>query len=141
MRRKGRSPTQRTLAELRARGMIADVVERRSPPRPGLPWGQTHDYLGCVDIIAFDPTVTLAVQSCGSAFAEHWRKITEDCAHEVREWLRGPSRRMELWGWRKVKKVRGGKAMVWAPRVREVTLEDVDLVEAAETKTGGLFDE
>jgi len=126
MRRKGRSPTQRTLAELRGRGMVADIVERRSPPRPGVPWGQTHDYLGCVDIIAFDPTVTLAVQSCGSDFASHRRKVTEDCAHEVREWLRGPGRRFEIWGWRRLKVKRGGKAVRWMPRVEDITLADLD---------------
>lgn len=128
MRRKGRSPTQRTLAELRNRGMIADIVERRSPPHPGAPWGQTHDFLGCVDIIAIDPTVTLAVQSCGQDFAAHRRKMVDDCAHEVREWLRGPARRLELWGWRRLKVKRGGKAVRWTPRVEEITLADLDPV-------------
>jgi len=111
---------------------MADIVERRSPPRPGMPWGQTHDYLGCVDIVAIGPDETLAVQSCGSSFSAHLKKLTIDCAHEVREWLRGacrkcgePMRRLELWGWRKVKAKRGGRLMVWRPRVQEITLEDV----------------
>ena len=133
MRRKGRSPTQRTLAALRDRGLIAEIVERRSPPRPGMPFGQTHDFLGCVDIIAIAPDVTLAVQSCGQDFAAHRRKMLEDCAHEVREWLRCPARRLELWGWRKVKAKRGGKLMVWRPRVEEIT---VDLIEE-DPKPGG----
>ena len=90
-----------------------------------MPYGQTHDFLGCVDIIAISPTETLAVQSCGSAFAAHLRKMTEECAHEVREWLRCPSRRLELWGWRKLKVKRGGKAMVWTPRVKEISEEDL----------------
>ena len=126
MKRKGRSPTQRTLAELRARGLIAEIVERRSPPRPGMPWGQTHDFLGCIDIIAIGPEQTIGVQSCGQDFAAHRRKMLEDCAHEVREWLRCPSRTLELWGWRKTKIKRGGKAMRWMPRIEVFTLEDLE---------------
>ena len=90
-----------------------------------MPYGQTHDYLGCVDIIAIDPSVTLAVQSCGSDFAAHRRKMLEDCAHEVEAWLRCPHRRLELWGWRKISVKRGGVAMRWAPRVEEITLADL----------------
>ena len=129
MMRKGRSPTQRTLAALRDRGLIADIVERRLPSWPGMTHGQTHDYLGCVDIIAIDATTTLAVQSCGQDFAPHLRKMLDECAHEVREWLRCPSRKMELWGWRKVKnKLKGGgygKGYRWMPRVKEITLDDL----------------
>jgi hypothetical protein len=106
--------------------MTAEIVERRSPPHPGAPWGKTHDFLGCIDIIAIDAHTTLAVQSCGSAFSEHRRKMVEDCAHELEIWLSNPDRRVELWGWRKLKKVRGGKQMVWRPRVEEITLSSLE---------------
>lgn len=41
------------------------------------------------------------------------------------DWLSTPGTVLELWAWRKVKAKRGGKAMVWRPRIVEVTLKDV----------------
>ena len=38
---------------------------------------------------------------------------------------------LELWGWRKVKVKRGGKAEIWQPRVREYTLADFAVEEGA----------
>lgn len=123
---KGLSPTQRTLRAQRDMGRVCDIVERRLPRRPGMPFGLTKDFLGFIDIIALDPSRgIIGVQSCGSSFSEHRRKITEDCAHECIEWLNSGGK-VELWGWRKVKVKRGGKAMVWKPRVEEITLESFE---------------
>ena len=124
---KGTSPTQRTLRELRRRGYRVDIVERWLPIPGG--FGRRRDLFNIIDIIALTPTGILGVQSCGSSFSEHWKKLTEDEAEQTRAWLETPGTALELWGWRKVKRKRGGKAMVWKPRVKQVELLDLDCYE------------
>jgi hypothetical protein len=119
------TPTQRTLRELRDQGRVCGIVERRIPARPGMPYGITKDLFGIIDIIALDPERgVVGVQSTGTAFAEHERKLLEEKTQECVDWLSTPGTVLELWGWRKVKLKRGGKAMRWAPRIREFTLAD-----------------
>lgn len=118
------SPTQRTLRELRQQGRVCGIVERWIP-RPGRAHGVRVDLFGIIDIIALDPERgVVGVQSCGQAFAEHERKFFEERAQECIDWLATPGTVLELWGWRKVKVKRGGKAMVWRPRIRTFTLQD-----------------
>jgi hypothetical protein len=84
------------------------------------------DLFGFIDIISLDPSRGIVgVQSCGSSFAQHITTIVETRAIEAREWLLSGGK-IEVWGWRKVKAKRGGKAMIWSPRVREITLEDFE---------------
>lgn len=54
-RKKGKSPTQRTLEVLRAEGWTADVVERwmKMPKHPA--GGFRKDFLGLIDIVAVKP--------------------------------------------------------------------------------------
>jgi hypothetical protein len=116
--------TQRTIRELKNQGRVCAIVEK---------WNQyvgshgiRQDLFGFIDIISLDPERgVVAIQSCGQSFSGHLRKITEEKASEVYEWLRTPGTKLELWGWRKLKKNRGGKAMVWTPRVQEITLQDL----------------
>ena len=118
------SPTQRTLRELRNRGMICGIVERFN--RYAGPHGIRQDLFGFIDIIALDPVRGIVgVQSCGQAFAEHYRKITEERNEECREWLKCGGK-VELWGWRKVKLKRGGAAIRWQPRIKEITQKELD---------------
>jgi len=122
----GLSPTQRTLRELRNQGRICGIVERFN--QYAGPHGIRQDLFGFIDIIALDPERgIIGVQSCGQAFAEHYRKITEERNQECFEWLRCGGK-VELWGWRKLKIKRGGKAMRWQPRVQEITQKDLDEV-------------
>lgn len=117
------SPTQRTLKELRDQGRTYGRVER-FVQRPGKPHGIRIDLFGFIDIIALDPERGIVgIQSCGQDFAAHYRKITEECAELAIEWLncRG---KIELWGWRRVKERRGGKAIRWRPRIKDITWED-----------------
>ena len=87
--------------------------------------GVRQDLFGIIDVIALDPQRgVIGVQSCGADFAAHERKFFEERASECIDWLSTPSTRLELWGWRKVKLKRGGKAMRWQPRVREFDLQD-----------------
>lgn len=119
------SPTQRTIRELKNQGRICGIVERFNQ------FVGTHgirqDLFGIIDIIALDPIRgVVGIQSCGQDFAGHFRKITVERAAETTEWLKTPGTVLELWGWRKVKLKRGGKAERWQPRVREIKLEDVE---------------
>ena len=121
------SPTQRTLRALRDQGMVCGIVERFNP-YAGL-HGLRQDLFGCIDIIALDPQRgVLGIQSCGQAFSEHKRKLLEERCQEVTDWLSTPGTVFELWGWRKVKFKRGGRAMRWRPRLAQLTLEDDKII-------------
>jgi len=118
------SPTQRTLRELRKQGRIVDVCERWivNPKHPG--GGFRKDLFGFIDLIVLDPEGIIAIQSCGQSFKAHLDKIMQsECTEYVIEWLQCGGG-LELWGWRKVKLKRGGKAMRWQPRIQQITLED-----------------
>lgn len=122
---KGLSPTQRTLRALREIGRIVANTEKWviNPRHPG--GGFRKDLFGFIDVEALDPERgIIGIQSCGSNFAGHYKKITDsECTENVIEWLKCGGK-LELWGWRKVKLNRGGKAMRWKPRIQEITLED-----------------
>jgi hypothetical protein len=121
---KGLSPTQRTLRALREQGRIAAITEKWNP-HVG-PFGIRQDLFGFVDVLALDPVRGfVAIQSTGQAFSEHEKKILDSpCTENVIAWLKTPGGAVELWGWRKLKLHKGGKAMRWQPRVRVFTLAD-----------------
>lgn len=123
---KGISNTQRTLRALRQEGCLCGIVERFNPyggfllPN-GNRTGIRQDLFEFIDIIAIYPNNICAIQSCGQSFAEHDRKIL---ANEIApEWLKVGGK-IQLWGWRKVLKQRGGKLKTWKPRVKDYTLDD-----------------
>lgn len=120
------TPTQRTLKALRAEGYKCAIVEKWNPHAR-----IRQDLFGIIDIIALDtltvpgisaPSI-IGVQSTGTAFAEHERKLLEEKREECLNWLRAGGR-LQLWGWRKLKVVRGGKAYRYESRVREFRIED-----------------
>lgn len=108
--------TPRTLKYLRDLGFKAEVVERwvRIPDIPG--GGKRMDLFGIIDIIAIKGIETVGIQSCGSNFREHDRKIL--VSEEAFDWLKGGTRKLLLIGWRKVKVKRGGVQKVWSPRLK-----------------------
>lgn len=122
----GLSPTQRTKRALRERGLVCEVVERFNQYAGA--HGQRQDLFGIIDVLALDPQQgVIGVQACaGSGFREHYTKIIQERTQQTTDWLMTPGTSLELWGWRKVKKVRGGKAMIWSPRVKVITLEDLE---------------
>jgi len=113
------TPTQRTLKYLRDQGYECGMVERwvMIPKHPA--GGIRKDLFGIIDLLAIKGHETIGVQSTGQAFAEHHKKLTEEMRGETIGWLDTGVRQLLLIGWRKVKKVRGKKAMVWRPRLRE----------------------
>jgi hypothetical protein len=125
----GLSPTQRTIRALKQQGVVCGVVERWLPyaKRDGDgPPGIRQDLFGIIDIIALDMARgVIGVQACGQDFAAHYRKLTETCAQQTFDWLSTPGTNLEIWAWRKVKKARGGKAMIWAPRIEVITIDKI----------------
>lgn len=120
------SPTQRTLKALKDMGRTCGIVERFIAQAG--PFGQRRDLFGIIDIIALDPERgVVGVQSTGQDFSGHWKKITEEMSENTRLWLETPGASLELWAWRKVKKVRGGKAMIWKPRIASIVLDDLQI--------------
>jgi hypothetical protein len=119
------SPTQRTLRQLRIEGCFCASVERFNP-HVG-PHGIRQDLFGIIDIIALNPEIgVVGIQACaGSGFNHHYKKLTEENAQATKNWLETPGTKLFIWAWRKVKKNRGGKAMIWQPRIREINLKDI----------------
>ena len=119
---------------MREQGRICGIVERflhysKFVKGPNFPnsIGIRKDLFGFIDIVAIDPVVgIIGVQSCGQAFNEHVKKMTEERNEEMFEWLKWA--KVELWGWRKVKLKRGSKAMRWKPRIADFWLENNDII-------------
>lgn len=118
----GLSPTQRTLKHYRDKGLTCAIVEKWNPHMR-----IRQDMFGIIDIVALHPTAgVVGIQSTGSAFRSHYLKLTQEKANICRTWLQTPGTTLILIGWRKVKKVRGQKIMIWKPRIQEITLQDLD---------------
>lgn len=126
---KGLSATQRTLRALRSQGRIVAVTEKwnafAGPPRRNGTGrvGVRQDLFGFVDVLALCPgRGFVGVQSCSQSHGTHLKKIREQCFEAAEAWL-ACGGVIELWTWRKVKVIRGGKAVRWEPRIEEITLE------------------
>ena len=119
----GISNTSRTLEYLRSQGWVADKVEQFNPHAGK--FGMRKDMFGFGDIVAMGENSIIAIQSCGQAFSEHDKKITQDeiVAPKALKWVECGGR-LILIGWRKVKLKRGGKAMRWQPRIKEYSVVD-----------------
>ena len=118
---KGISNTSRTLEYIRSQGWMADKVEQFNPYAGK--FGQRKDMFGFADIVAMGEGKIIAIQSCGQAYSEHDRKITQETGEAALKWLECGGRIL-LIAWRKVKLKRGGKAERWQPRIKEYGLKD-----------------
>ena len=123
----GISPTQRTIKCQKDLNRTYGIVERFIQ-RPGS-FGFRKDLFGWIDIISISRAEgIIGVQSCGQGFSEHVKKIKAEPL--VITWLESGGKG-ELWGWRKVKKKRGGKAMIWKARVADIYTdgENIQVIE------------
>ena len=117
----GLSSTQRTIRLLKDSGIICAIVEKFNS-HVG-PHGIRQDLFGIIDILALDPVRgVVGIQCCTTSFKKHIDKIIEEKAQNTIEWLKTPGTKLEIYGWRKVKMKRGGKAVIWQPRIAEITL-------------------
>ncbi len=125
------TPTQRTIKLLREQGVQCGVVERwlAHVPRPDGGKGVRQDLFGIIDIIALDPARgVVGIQACGgSGFASHRRTLLGARRSNTELWLRCHGH-LDLYAWRKVKVKRGGKAMVWSPKIETITLDTLEHV-------------
>ena len=83
------------------------------------------DLFNIIDLLVLDNGI-LGIQVTGSDFASHKTKIMEDEKENTFAWL-SEGARLEVWGWRRLKKKRGKKAMFWAPRIADVLIVNKEL--------------
>ena len=119
------SHMERTKARLKSDNIHHQVVERYHPRTKKYPFGCKQDLFNIIDLIALDNGI-VGIQVCGSDLPQHKRKIMEDEKSNTRAWLENKGR-LEVWAWRKLKKKRGGKAMVWTPRIIDVLVVNNEL--------------
>lgn len=117
------TPTELTLKHLRAGGIPCAKVEH---------WNAhakcRQDMFGIIDIVALDPMRgVVGIQATTLAHAaERFLKLTGEKAQASLDWLRTPGTKLEVWGWRRLKLKRGGRAVRWEPDIREITPEDIN---------------
>lgn len=111
-----KTPTTRSNEYARKRGWTSAVVEKWNPHVK-----IRQDLFGFGDILVIDDQQgSLIVQATsGSHVAARMTKIEENDVARV--WLAADNR-IEVWGWRKTKVKRGGKAMRWNVRRMYATL-------------------
>ena len=118
------SPTQRTMRHLRLQGCICAVVEKWNAYAG--PFGIRQDLFGIADILCLDPERGfVGIQACSQSSASHLRKMKEERTQECIDWLTTPGGVLEVWCWRKVKVIKGGKAMRWSPKITAITLDEL----------------
>ena len=108
------TPSQRSRAYLRSQGYACGSVERfvRAGPKGGF----RRDLFNIIDVIAIRPGEIMGVQSTGTDFAGHLRKLTIDERDSTISWLRSGGA-LRLIGWRKLKSG-------WAPRIKDFNLSE-----------------
>lgn len=118
---------QRTLIQQREIGRFPWSVERFIPRSKTFPRGHKVDLYNIIDLVSIDPVQGLiGVQACGVDFKQHLQKMFVDKRDMTELWLNCPGiGGLELIGWRKLLKKRGGKLRVWTPRIQIITLEDL----------------
>jgi len=102
-KKNGKSPTVRTLEELRRKGAIAGIVERfiKAPGKAG--GGFRSDLFGAIDIIAIRNRRIIGIQ-CSTATnrAAHIKKIMADPETRSALWhWMDAGGEIELWSWKK----------------------------------------
>jgi hypothetical protein len=113
------TPTQRTLARLRAEGWVAVGVERWNPHAR-----IRQDLFGCIDVLAVSETGgILGVQACAAA-SHAARRAKAIAEPSLLAWLRAGGR-FQVMSWRKAGA--RGKRKLWAARVEEITLASLGL--------------
>lgn len=129
------TPTQRTLAECRKRGWLAEVVERWVPhygtDEEGKKRGGVRkDLFGFVDVVVIADGRLLFIQATSGTNVTHRKeKILTECKDNLAAVL-NCGVRVEIWGWRKLKKPVERK--YWQVRVEEITQPAPRIGNAAE---------
>ena len=93
--------------------------------------------MGIMDIQALTNEGVLGVQSTGTDFSGHMRKMIDEKGFECTAWLKTPGTRLMLIGWRKVVRKRGSKVKVYKPRIHMFSLQDFYSVQGSESDPHG----
>jgi len=115
------TPMQRTLEVIKKDGLKYWITEH---------WNQysrkRQDLFNIIDVLVLDCGM-VGFQVCGSDMASHKKKLLEDEKENTFAWLSQPGARLEVWGWRKLKKKRGMKATEWKPRIADILIVNGEL--------------
>ncbi len=111
---------QRTLKVIKADGLKYWIVEVWKQ------WAKRRvDLFNIIDLLVLDNGI-LGIQCTGADFKKHKIKIMEEEKENTFAWLESGGR-LEVHGWRKLKKKRGGKATYWACRIADVMIVNKEL--------------
>ena len=110
------TPSQRTRNHYSDLGFVLGTVERYISP--GGQGGFRKDLFGIIDYIAISKNRIVGLQSTGTAFSEHHKKITTVGKRMAIAWIESGAE-LHLVGWREV-------AGVIQPRIKIYTLADFD---------------
>ena len=106
----------RSLEKIKEYGWLYDIVEQ--------PYNRytkkKKDLFGFGDILCLDGKRTVIIQATGADLSSHRYKILENMF--VIPWLEADGNELEIWSWRKLKKVRGKKATYWNLKITDVLL-------------------
>lgn len=106
---------QRCLKVIKENNWLYQITEHWNP------WSKRREDLwGFCDIQCLDGKRTLAIQATGPDVAIHRKKILEN--QYVIPWLGADGNELQIWSWRKLKKVRGKKATYWDCKITDVLL-------------------
>lgn len=79
--------------------------------------GRRTDLYHIIDLVFLTKKKIVGVQVCGADFAAHIKKMLNEEEFHTKYWLNSKATALILIGWRKVKHKRGGKLMVFRPRL------------------------
>lgn len=128
-RKKGTSPTARTLAECKKHGWPAQVVEKYNSFVK-----RRFDLFGCIDVVAITPGGILGIQAAagrresgGGDIASHRTKILAE--PRIKQWIEAGGR-FELWSWSDQGKREGRKR--WQLRIELFSAADFPVLTAGD---------
>lgn len=113
--------TQKTLKWAREKGWTCHVVEKFNRFS-----NKREDMFGIIDIVAMTGCEIVGIQSTSYGSRKpHIKTLTHTQAKSTAKWLQSNGG-LILVSWKRVKRVRGGKAFKYVPVVDEITLEDLE---------------
>jgi len=83
------------------------------------------DLFNIIDLLVLDSGI-VGLQVCGTDFASHKHKLLEQEKTNTSAWVENGGR-LEVWGWRTLKKTIGKKATFWKPRIADVLIINGEL--------------
>lgn len=110
------SPTQRTLAQLKATGHRCQVVEQFCQYSR-----QRIDLFGFIDIVAVRERLVGLQCTSGSNHSSRVKKIVTECREDALAWINAGGT-IEVWSWKRYKKAVNRR--FWRPRIDVITAED-----------------